>query len=104
MLVSEVALNKLKAAYRTNEKELYVTITRMKTIDIEHCRNEGEQLVLVFTDGTEEKINACDYNCGYETGQDLYGNLISEMVVSVDDVNGDYITAYGGKLTGYYAG
>lgn len=59
-------------------------------------------MVLAFTDGTEEKINACDYHCEYETGQDLDGNLISEMAVRVDDVNGDHITAYGREITGMY--
>ena len=102
MLVSEVALNKIKEAYRSNGDVLDVTITRMKTIDIKKCRLEGEILVLAFTDGTEERINACDYQYGYESEQKPDGDLISEMFVSIDDVNGDYINAYGRELTGMY--
>lgn len=102
MYVSEAALNKLQDAYRTNNKVLDATITRMKTIDIEKCRTEKDILILAFTDGTEERINVCDYYSDYETGDLLDGNLRTEMVVSVYDVNGDSISAYGREITNYY--
>ena len=102
MYVSEAALNKLQDAYRTNNKVLDVTITRMKTIDIDNCRTEKDILILAFTDGTEERINACDYHSDYETGDLLDGDLRTEMVVSIDDVNGDFVSAYGMDITNYY--
>lgn len=102
MYVSEAALNKLQDAYRTNNKVLDATITRRKTIDIDNCRTEKDILILAFTDGTEERINACDYYSDYEEGILINGEQGTEMHVSIDDMNGDSVSAYGRDITSYY--
>ena len=95
MYVAEAALNRLKDAYQQNNEALDATITRMKTIDIDNCRTEKDILILAITDGTEERINVCDYHSDYETGHLLDGDLKIEMVLSINDVNGDFIFVYG---------